>query len=121
MLIFSVSISLPVIALLFRLRWVRKHKQMKYEELIQKINSDSPLDKQVKKDSHTHIKKKSNKEFVIAKETEERILEELKTLEENLFFISKDASLTGLAAQLDTNTKYVSYIINVHRAKDYSN
>ena len=42
-------------------------------------------------------------------------------MEKELFFAEKDISLAALATQLDTNTKYLSYVINAHKRKDYNN
>jgi AraC-like DNA-binding protein len=54
------------------------------------------------------------KKNVILKETEEQILIKLKRFENSKRFINKDISLAVLAGQLDSNTKYLSEIINTH-------
>ena len=51
---------------------------------------------------------------MILKETEEHILNKLKRFESSRRFINKDISLAVLAGQLDSNTKYLSEIINTH-------
>ena len=57
------------------------------------------------------IKKKS-KRLVISEETEEAILAKLKKFESTTKFLNKDMSLAVLAGQFETNTKYLSEIIN---------
>lgn len=59
-------------------------------------------------------KKQEHKKAIILKETEEQILNKLKKFEHSKRFLNKDFSLAILAGQLDTNTKYLSEIINSH-------
>lgn len=59
-------------------------------------------------------KKQEPRKNVILKETEEHILNKLKRFESSKRFINKDISLAVLAGQLDSNTKYLSEIINTH-------
>ncbi len=59
-------------------------------------------------------KKKESKKNTILKETEDQILIKLKRFESSKRFINKDISLAVLAGQLDSNTKYLSEIINTH-------
>lgn len=59
-------------------------------------------------------KKHEPKKNIILKETEEQILNKLKKFESSRRFINKDISLAVLAGQLDSNTKYLSEIINTH-------
>jgi AraC-like DNA-binding protein len=59
-------------------------------------------------------KKQEPKKNSILKETEEQILIKLKRFESSKRFINKDISLAVLAGQLDSNTKYLSEIINTH-------
>ena len=58
--------------------------------------------------------KQEHKKTIILKETEEQILNKLKKFETSKRFLSKDISLAILAGQFDTNTKYLSEIINSH-------
>ena len=58
--------------------------------------------------------KPETKKIVILKETEEQILNKLKRFENSKRFLNKDISLAVLAGQLDSNTKYLSEIINSH-------
>ncbi len=66
--------------------------------------------------SLTHKKDEKNepRKNLILKETEAQILNKLKRFESSKRFISKDISLAVLAGQLDSNTKYLSEIINTH-------
>jgi hypothetical protein len=57
-------------------------------------------------------RKREPKKNIILKGTEEQILNKLKRFENSKRFINKDISLAVLAGQLDSNTKYLSEIIN---------
>jgi AraC-like DNA-binding protein len=59
-------------------------------------------------------KKEVNKRIIIPIETENSLLVKLKRFENSSRFINKEMSLAVLAGQLDTNTKYLSEIINKH-------
>lgn len=59
-------------------------------------------------------KKQDIKKNIILKETEELILNKLKRFENSKRFNNKDISLSVLAGQFDTNTKYLSEVINSH-------
>lgn len=59
-------------------------------------------------------KKHSRKRIVIPEETEKNILQKLKRFEASTKYLNKDMSLAVLAGQFETNTKYLSGIINKH-------
>ena len=56
----------------------------------------------------------------ISKEKEEEILSKLDELEASDRFLSPDMSLAVLSGQLDTNTKYLSEIINNYKGKNFN-
>ncbi|GGG39716.1 helix-turn-helix domain-containing protein [Bizionia arctica] len=58
--------------------------------------------------------KKTSKRFIIPEETEQNILLKLKRFEKSLKYLNNDMSLAVLAGQFETNTKYLSEIINKH-------
>jgi len=60
------------------------------------------------------IKKAKPKRIAIPEETEQLILSKLKRFETSKKFLNKDISLAVLAGQFDTNTKYLSGVINKH-------
>ncbi len=62
----------------------------------------------------------SRKTLVISKEKEADILTRLEEFEKSEKFLSRDMSLAILAGQLDTNTKYLSEIINKYKEKNYN-
>ncbi|MGC5744441.1 helix-turn-helix domain-containing protein [Chryseobacterium sp. NFX27] len=54
-------------------------------------------------------------------ETEKKLLAKLNKFEKSTLFTKKNISLPYLSAHLQTNTKYLSYIINTHKKKDFNN
>jgi len=60
------------------------------------------------------IVKEFPKRIIIPKDTEKLILAKLKRFENTIRYTNKDISLAVLAGQFDTNTKYLSEIINTH-------
>lgn len=64
--------------------------------------------------AHKKQDKNEQRKNIILKETEAHILNKLKRFENSKRFLNKDISLAVLAGQLDSNTKYLSEIINTH-------
>lgn len=60
------------------------------------------------------VVKELSKRVIMPSDTERIILAKLKRFENSSRFINKDISLAFLAGQFDTNTKYLSEIINTH-------
>lgn len=54
-------------------------------------------------------------------ETEERLLQKLDKFEQSLRFNKNNISLSTLATYCNTNTKYLSYVINTYKGKDFNN
>lgn len=56
----------------------------------------------------------------IPKETETLLLKKLEAFEKGNKFTSKEMSLAQMAAQFETNTKYLSEVINKHKGKNFN-
>ncbi|HTN17722.1 MAG TPA: AraC family transcriptional regulator, partial [Chitinophagaceae bacterium] len=63
----------------------------------------------------------NNQTNVLLPETEERILRDLRRLEVKKFYLKSDINLSQLSAKLKANTKYVSFVINKYKKKDFNN
>jgi len=59
-------------------------------------------------------KKDTGKKIAIPQETEQLLLSKLKRFESSKKYTNKDMSLAVLAGQFETNTKYLSEVINKH-------
>lgn len=69
-------------------------------------------------DKDNEINKKKN-EPLMTQETETKLLELLEDFEKGELYNNKNMSLSFLAAELNTNTKYLSYVINQHKNADF--
>lgn len=61
---------------------------------------------------------KRRSESLMTSETESKLLELLEEFEKGELYNNKNMSLSFLAAELNTNTKYLSYVINRHKCTD---
>jgi len=66
---------------------------------------------------------KDNKQIDIAinKETEAKILEQLQQFEENEMFNKNFVSLSFLATEFNTNSRYISYVVKKYKNTDFKN
>ncbi|MAP79645.1 MAG: hypothetical protein CL526_01025 [Aequorivita sp.] len=64
--------------------------------------------------------KKATKPSVVPKEMEKRILKKLSEFEKTKEFTNRDISLSRLAIQFETNTKYLSEVVNNHKQKNFN-
>lgn len=88
-----------------------------WRELFQKKNRLNEIINYLKITRNNFInsiteKKEEVKKAPIPKETERQLLEKLQKFETTKKFTHKDISLAVLAGQFDTNTKYLSEVIN---------
>nr|WP_315029693.1 tetratricopeptide repeat protein [uncultured Chryseobacterium sp.] len=58
-------------------------------------------------------------ESLMTSETETKLLELLEGFEKGNLYNNKGMSLSFLAGELNTNTKYLSYVINQHKSSDF--
>ncbi len=85
------------------------------------------LNKGVEKEAETELivetvvsENEGHRPTTLLKESEDQILVGLRKFESSKRFTSKDMSLGMLAAQLNTNTKYLSEVINRHKQKNFN-
>ncbi|KIA89391.1 helix-turn-helix domain-containing protein [Kaistella jeonii] len=117
-LLYFVGISLMILAVFIYLyvREIQKDKtlarQIKFFESLN-IPSEIIVEKIKEKDP-------SKKQLLIPKQTENEILEGLQQFEESKKYLDNKMSLAILSAHLETNTKYVSEIINKYKDKNFN-
>lgn len=63
----------------------------------------------------------SSYELKISKEKKNELFKKLIQFEESKGFLEKNLTLTKVAHQLGTNTKYLSHIIKLHSDRDFNN
>lgn len=100
---------------------LRVKQRKKYEDLIGSWGKVSNFNKLENPSLRQNESTRNYEKISISQETVERLLSELEKLEEDAFFTQADISLTIVAAKLQTNPRYVSYIIHTHRMGDFSN
>jgi len=98
----------------------------KFVEVLSKLKYDTKQLSEAAVDSkngekESFVVSRVNSEMVIPKETENNILKKLKEFEEENGFIDSSITLPKLSSELGINTKYLSYIINKHKKRDFNN
>ncbi len=71
-------------------------------------------------ESSPPTKQKIAKHTAVPKEMEETILEKLNEFENTTNYTNQDTSLSRLALEMDTNTKYLSEVVNTHKGKNFN-
>ena len=91
-----------------------RQKQSKALLLIEKL-------KKQKATASSKIMNDEGAETAMADETTEILLKKLKKFEESKNFLNSNISVASLATDLNTNTKYLSQIINIYKKKNFNN
>lgn len=97
-------------------RTKRKKQERKYKATIARLKERK---QEVKPKEQSADKAKDNR--VMTEETELGLLQKLEDFEKKNAFKNPNLSLTSLAVDFQTNTKYLSYVINTHKKKDFNN
>lgn len=116
-----VLLVVVILKLIFHVR--NKNKLKMFNQMLSYLNSHQELSKQsLEKSDKKEIKdqKKTTIRSSMLKESELQILEDLRKFEATDKYTSKDMSLAMLASELNTNTKYLSKVINEHKKKNFN-
>ncbi|WP_165570738.1 AraC family transcriptional regulator [Chryseobacterium luteum] len=129
MLLFA---ALVAIVVFFRIK--QKKQRAKFRNIIRtqlrmisSRSESSPLKKENSDFSNISVEEvddrtgetgKRKSESLMTSETESKLLERLDEFEKGELYNNKNMSLSFLAAELNTNTKYLSYLINRHKNAD---
>ncbi|WP_454045104.1 helix-turn-helix domain-containing protein [Chryseobacterium sp. Marseille-Q8038] len=113
----SVFLSAGVIIILITLKYNKREKQIKknYKALEQTI-----LNKDVYISSSTPIKQKEHDRQDLDDRLKYGILDKLTKFENNLEFLEKGLTIAELAVKFDTNSNYLSQIINDYKGMTFS-
>ncbi len=109
-----VVITLLTISLLFLNYRKRKKYQQRFEELL-KIKETEKDEVDVK------VIEKRNKSIKIAQEIIDKVLNSLQNFEKKKGFLKSDITTNSLAKEFNTNSKYLSKIVNFYKQKSFSN
>jgi len=129
-----VVLLVALVAILVFFRKKQKKQRAKFRNIIrtqlQMIGSRSqslPLKTEISDFSNISVEEvddrageddKRKGESLMTSETESKLLELLEEFEKGELYNNKNMSLSFLAAELNTNTKYLSYVINRHKSAD---
>lgn len=117
-----VGIVLLAFGIFFFLYYRKQRQIKKIERILEQLNT-----KQSQADSTLMVKpkpvkaqEKEEKTPIMPAEAEEKLLEKLHEFENKQLFLERKVSLPYVAAEIETNTKYLSYIIKKHKEKDFN-
>ncbi|WP_298514106.1 AraC family transcriptional regulator [uncultured Kordia sp.] len=109
-IITSIGLLLVLISSVFYYRARNKRVQKKFAVLLQKV---SALEKDKKEKVETQ-------KDTVSDEKIQAILKKLAKFEKNETYLSKDCSLGVMAEALETNTAYLSKVINTYKGKSFT-
>lgn len=134
MILIAVFVTVVLILWFILYRVKQKKNINKFKEIIENIQEEEQKNaetleeiKQQNTENQNHsesieetIEETSSKPYML-NETEERILTMLAKFEQEERFTKKSITLSHLALYCDTNTKYLSQVINSRKNKDFNN
>jgi len=119
--------SLTLVIALLLAREKRKKEYANFQQIIKNIYQNiPPLVTTDAEEVHTPSEVpdaailQSERE-VMPKEVEQTILDKLLLFEQGIAFTDGNLNLSVLSVMLETNSKYLSYVINKHKKKDFNN
>lgn len=116
-----ISILILIAIIITIIFWKRRKRiiHKKYEELIAKINARQGEQESELKDASRGNGTKSS--MTITDDTIKGLLLKLGKFEASEKYLRQDLSLTWMANNLNTNTKYLSEVIKIHRGNNFTN
>lgn len=109
-------IILVLLFLLFRFNQQKKINEEKFNTLLEKMNRDTNATIIDTKDEVVEHDNTSD----IGNEIKTQILEGLKKLEEQEYFLRKECNSYNVSKKIKTNTSYLSKVVNSHYKKNFN-
>ncbi|WP_300689986.1 helix-turn-helix domain-containing protein [Chryseobacterium sp.] len=121
----SVLLALFVIGLFFYYKQQRKKIRLQFEKIITKLNNqeEEPADPMIISSEQNFIARNMEEDdssLNISTEKEEELVQRMKNFEQQQLYLDQNISRPTMASHLNTNTKYLSYIIRKYRGVDFS-
>ena len=110
-------IILLLLVVLLRFYRNKKKNEEKFEALMLKMETTNEKDRITDTKDEVLEEKSSND---VPEETKQQILEGLKKLEEKEYFLKQDCNSYNVAKKINTNTSYLSKVINSHFGKNFN-
>lgn len=111
-------LAVVLLSLVFWYRFQTKQKYNYYTEYIRKLKTKSQTEAPFIPENTAVEVSKTNQ--IIPEKTEQILLEKLLKFESGTDFTQKNMTLNSLAKDLDTNTRYLSEIVNKHKHKNFN-
>ncbi len=116
----TVLLCLLIIVFVGRAR--RKKEYKRFQEILKYIHSAQSSRENLQSAAPVDVPAlQQNDKEIMSKEAEDIILEKLLVFEQGNSFTNNNLTLSGLSVMLETNNKYLSYVINKHKMKDFNN
>lgn len=96
----------------------RKANEIKFQNLLDKVNASLDLEPQIINTKDTELDQKTSVD--VNPETTQQILDGLKKLEEQHYYLHPACSAHNVAKRIKTNTTYLSKVINTTYQKNFS-
>ncbi|MDR5591452.1 AraC family transcriptional regulator [Christiangramia sp. SM2212] len=110
-------IIILLLSILLRFYRNKKKNEEKFEALLLKIENTNESERITDTKDQVLEEKSSND---IPEETRKNILEGLKKLEEKEYFLRQDCNSYNVARKINTNTSYLSKVVNSHFGKNFN-
>lgn len=106
--------------LLFLLKFYRNKKQneVKFQELLEKMKTSSEENLDIIDTKDEVLEEKNSSD--VPEEIKQQILDGLKKLEKQEYFLKQDCNSYNVAKKINTNTSYLSKVINNHYGKNFN-
>ncbi|MFP3835320.1 helix-turn-helix domain-containing protein [Chryseobacterium sp. SIMBA_028] len=122
----SALLAICIIALFFYYKQQKKKIRLQFEKIINKLNaqedeaSDGSVVIVTEQNYIVNNTEEDDSSLHISAEKEEELIERMKNFEQQKLYLDQNISRPMMASYLNTNTKYLSYIIRKHRGVDFS-
>ena len=120
-LIISVIIlAVVLLSIVFFYQKSKKKNFLRFQKMLHELKERQKIQASTGIQFSAVVESPEKKKLQIAEATEIKILEDLNEFEKGEKYTDKTMSLSVLAGMIGTNTKYLSYVLNSHKGKDFS-
>ncbi len=118
LLIVSIGLCLVIVGIFIWHRRSRKRERARFREVMNRMRQER-LENEQEKTVMEPEKRDPNRK-IMSDAMETKIINDLKEFERGSKFTDKQISLPMLAGMLNTNTKYLSHVLNTYLNKDFN-
>ncbi|WP_175487202.1 helix-turn-helix domain-containing protein [Epilithonimonas hungarica] len=118
-LIWVIGFAFLVLGFVFWFRFRTRQNYNYYKEYISKLKK-TQKEEEIMISGKEDVEEMSKTPQLIPEKTEQILLEKLLAFEKGKDFTKKSLTLHSLAKELDTNTRYLSEIVNKHKQKNFN-